>query len=440
VPAGISDATVPNPIFNLTPVATVDEGNNWINMRWGPLSLLNPVTKTQLGNYSLTAGSLVIDTVPTSEPNFNLVPSLDFFGNSRPEPGTDTHFDPGAVEIGSQAPVAILTVTGGPLNFGNVAVGTTSAARTLTLRNTGTAGASSIALSFSPSVFARATAGGSCGTTLAVGATCTINVTFAPTAAQSYSGTLTILANVAVTGSPVTLTGTGTAAIRTATVAPSPLAFGNWAVGTTSNARTLTVTNTGNVTLTGGAQAIPAGPFTRVAAGTTCAGTLGVGASCTYNVQFTPTTVGTVTGSVTFTYTGATVTGSPVTLTGTGVAARATVSITPNPLTITLPTGSITGTGTVTLTNTAPTTGGSQMTVSSVAVAGGTVTTYFFNKVAGADNCTGTTLAPGATCTVGVRFTNSGSGRGTTRTGTITFTDNGTGNPQVGALNGFATP
>jgi hypothetical protein len=80
------------------------------------------------------------------------------------------------------------------------------------------------------------------------------------------------------------------------------------------------------------------------------------------------------------------------------------------------------------------------MTVSSVAVAGGTVTTYFFNKVAGADNCTGTTLAPGATCTVGVRFTNSGSGRGTTRTGTITFTDNGTGNPQVGALNGFATP
>ncbi len=38
VPAGISDATVPNPIFNLTPAATVDEGNNWINLSWGPLS------------------------------------------------------------------------------------------------------------------------------------------------------------------------------------------------------------------------------------------------------------------------------------------------------------------------------------------------------------------------------------------------------------------
>ena len=38
VPPGISDATVPNPIFNLTPAATVDEGNNWINMSWGPLA------------------------------------------------------------------------------------------------------------------------------------------------------------------------------------------------------------------------------------------------------------------------------------------------------------------------------------------------------------------------------------------------------------------
>jgi len=36
VPPGIADATVPNPIFNLTgPAATVDEGNNWINNRLG---------------------------------------------------------------------------------------------------------------------------------------------------------------------------------------------------------------------------------------------------------------------------------------------------------------------------------------------------------------------------------------------------------------------
>ena len=43
VPPGIADATVPNPPFTLAPAATVDEGNNWVNMSWGPLAETNPV-------------------------------------------------------------------------------------------------------------------------------------------------------------------------------------------------------------------------------------------------------------------------------------------------------------------------------------------------------------------------------------------------------------
>ena len=39
VPPGIVDASAPNPVFSLTPNATVDEGNNWINVSWGPLAL-----------------------------------------------------------------------------------------------------------------------------------------------------------------------------------------------------------------------------------------------------------------------------------------------------------------------------------------------------------------------------------------------------------------
>ena len=42
---------MPNPIFNLTPAATVDEGNNWINLSWGPLSLTNPTVAGADGNY-----------------------------------------------------------------------------------------------------------------------------------------------------------------------------------------------------------------------------------------------------------------------------------------------------------------------------------------------------------------------------------------------------
>jgi hypothetical protein len=127
VPPGISDAVVPNPVFSLTPAATVDEGNNWIHLAWGPLSLTNPALTTgptgdygsgpPLGNYSLTPASPAIAYIPCSNPNANgqgctvnavdglptlNLPFTDFFGNRRPDPGTPgqpKHVDVGAVEL-----------------------------------------------------------------------------------------------------------------------------------------------------------------------------------------------------------------------------------------------------------------------------------------------------------------------------------------------------
>ena len=96
VPPGISDATVPNPIFSLTPAATVDEGNNWINISWGPLALAHPVTGAALGNYGPTAGSSVVNLVPNGTPNFSQAPGLDFFGNPRKTNGA---VDAGAIEF-----------------------------------------------------------------------------------------------------------------------------------------------------------------------------------------------------------------------------------------------------------------------------------------------------------------------------------------------------
>ncbi len=428
VPAGISDASVPNPIFNLTPVATVDEGNNWINLRWGPLSLLNPVTNTVLGNYALTDGTLGI--IPVSQPH----PANDFFNNPRPTTG---NFDPGAVEYVVPPNTPILSVTGGPLNFGNVLDGTTSAPQTLTLHSTGTAPATGITLTFTTG-FSRSAGG--CTTaqllSLAANTACTINVVFTPTAPGAVNGSLTVAAtNVTASGSPVTLSGTGVVPVHSASVSPNPLAFGNWATGTTSNSLTLTVTNTGNVALAGGTFTLGGGtpqPFSRPTggAGGTCGANLNVGATCTINVRFAPTTAVAYSRTLTVAYTGATVTPTPVTLTGTGVAAKGTLTITP--LTITVPSGTLSGSGTVTVTNSTAA-GGSDVAITADTVSGAGLI-WAFTK--GTDGCAGTNLAPGATCTVQVNFTRLGSVG--THVGSISFTDTATGSPQSAVLTGIA--
>ena len=230
VPPGISDATVPNPIFNLTPAATVDEGNNWINISWGPLAQTNPVNGALLGNYALASGSPAIDYIPTTVLAGTLAPTTDFFGKARP---SGTKIDVGAVEFqGTNAPLP--TISPDAVNFGNVVHSTTSPARTLTLSNpAGAATLTGINVAVT-APFAR-TAGG-CNTTLAAGASCSITVVFnAPAATGTSNGTVTVTGSAVIGGSPVALSGNSVLAPTLASISPN----------TSNRANTVGVTLTG---------------------------------------------------------------------------------------------------------------------------------------------------------------------------------------------------
>ena len=267
-----------------------------------------------LANYSLAAGSPAINYIPGGTSAYTAAPSLDFFGTPRK---TNNAVDAGAVEFVGGGTVAVASVTGGPLAFGNVVTGTTSTAQTLTLRNTGGATLTGITLAFSLPVFTRpaGAAGGTCGATLAAATNCTINVVFSPTAAVASTGSVTITASVAVTGSPVTLTGTGVAPVIAATLTPT-----SWTVAQTRNcpgtgvlgilactldpAQVFTLRNTGNVTLTGIAQGVLGGvnasEFAVARVLSTCGPatggqllpniTLAPNATCAITVQFKPLT------------------------------------------------------------------------------------------------------------------------------------------------------
>jgi hypothetical protein len=78
-------------------------------------------------------------------------------------------------------------------------------------------------------------------------------------------------------------------------------------------------------------------------------------------------------------------------------------------------------------------TGSAALAVKSIAVAGNNPGDF----PTSGDTCTGATVAPGASCTIGVAFSPTATG---TRSATVTFADNSPGGPHVVAVSGPANP
>jgi trimeric autotransporter adhesin len=241
---------------------------------------------------------------------------------------------------------AYLVASPTSLNFGSQTDGTTSTTQSITLTNQGY-GTSANAYSVSTTDPAfSATLGSGCAS-VAVNATCTLNVTFAPTAVQTYSATGSVLVtNVGPGNAPsvsFSLSGNGTSASAPiAGLSPSPLVFPNVTVNNYSQG-TATLTNTGNATLTNVVASITgtnASAFT-IYPTSTCGSTLAAGASCMYLINFYPTVAG---GSSATLSVADSASGSPQTIALTGIgqpAAEPQVQFTPTIL------SAIAGTGTM---------------------------------------------------------------------------------------------
>ena len=232
------------------------------------------------------------------------------------------------------------------LSFGSQTDGTTSTALSITLTNQGYVDAAAAYGASTTNAAFTATLSSGCAS-VAVSATCTLNVTFAPTAVQSYSATVTILVNDVGVGPAPSLTfslsGNGTAATAPiAGLSPTTLVFPSVTVNNYTQG-TATLTNTGTATLTNIVATITgtnASAFT-IYPTSTCGSTLAAGASCTYLMNFYPPTAGGFSATLSV---ADNATGSPQTITLTGIglpAAEPEVQFTPTIL------SAIAGTGTM---------------------------------------------------------------------------------------------
>jgi hypothetical protein len=105
---------------------------------------------------------------------------------------------------GSSNP-ATLSVAPTSLSFASQNLGSTSAAQSVKVTNTGSAAAAISGVSTSGD-FAQTS---NCGASIAASASCTVNVTFTPTASGTRGGTLSIASNASNNPVSVALTGTG---------------------------------------------------------------------------------------------------------------------------------------------------------------------------------------------------------------------------------------
>ena len=152
------------------------------------------------------------------------------------------------------------------------------------------------------------------------GGSCTLMVTFTPSAAGSSSASLAVVDNANGSPQTVSLSGTGITPATTISLSSANLAFGQENMAATAPVQTVTLTNTGKASLSISSIAIGGADPSDFSQTNTCGSSVAAGAKCTLSVSFAPTAIGSRIATLALTDNA---TGSPqtVSLNGTGVAA-----------------------------------------------------------------------------------------------------------------------
>ena len=272
-------------------------------------------------------------------------------------------------------PTKIIALSGN-LAFGNLTVNTTATA-TLTISNTGNTALTVSSITY-PSGF---NVNWSLGT-IPAGGSQPVTVTFAPTAVQSYGGTVTVNSDKTSGTYTIAASGVGTAVPTKIIGLSGNLAFGNVTVNTTQFT-ILTISNTGNTALTVSSITYPSGfsgPWS---------GTIPAGGSQPVTATFVPTAVQSYGGTVTV---NSDKTSGTYTIAASGVGIAVPTKIIG--LSGNLAFGNVTVNTTATATLTIANTGNTALTVSSISYPSGFSGTWSGTIAGGGSQPVTVTFAP----------------------------------------------
>jgi uncharacterized repeat protein (TIGR03803 family) len=323
-----------------------------------------------------------------------------------------------------------VTLSAPSVSFGAQKTGIESNPVQVNLINTGNAAldVSSIGLvGANPSQFIYGTT--TACSTVAPGATCTFRIRFSPTAPGIDSAAIAINDNAPGSPQMISLSGTATGTPIVSLSATSE-AFGSIALNSESAVSQVTLTNTGNAPLSISSIGLSGPPannqdYEFVISTTTSCATVAPAGTCVIRIQFAPTVAGDAIATLNIYNNVGTGKDSTITLTGTGVQAGPTASLS----SVTAAFGnqgvnSESAAQVVTLTNT----GNAALNISSIALTGTGAAQFIYGTTT---SCA--TVAAQGTCTFRMRFYPKAAGAASAA---IQITDNASGSPQSIALSG----